>query len=177
MTIRGHSYIHSVIICACGALASAHATSINVPVHPHAHSQRVSSNDNESDQETASRTTPRSQPAVEQLWRGRLSGESPRHAGREGRYTDICIAPEMIEFRHPGPDHRIGTNYQYRDLAGRPGVAVQLICQRSLKALPSDLIVIWRDTDKNRLIESDWWLPQCEADHAKRHEEKQDRAY
>jgi TPR repeat protein len=47
MTIRGHSYIHSVIICACGGLASAHATSINVPVHPHAHSQRVSSNDNE----------------------------------------------------------------------------------------------------------------------------------
>lgn len=47
MTIRGHSYIHSVIICACGALASAHATSINAPVHPHAHSQRVSSNDNE----------------------------------------------------------------------------------------------------------------------------------
>ena len=47
MTIRGHSYIHGVIICACGGLASAHATSINVPVHPHAHSQRVSSNDNE----------------------------------------------------------------------------------------------------------------------------------
>jgi hypothetical protein len=37
--------------------------------------------------------------------------------------------------------------------------------------------VIWGDTDKNRLIESDWWLPQCETDHAKRHEEKQDRAY
>jgi hypothetical protein len=52
-----------------------------------------------------------------------------------------------------------------------------LVCQRSLEALPSDLIVVWGDTDQNRLIEPDWWLPQCEADHSKRHEEKQDRAY
>jgi TPR repeat protein len=47
MTIRGHSYIQSVIICACGALAIAHATAINPPVHTHAHTRRVPSNDNE----------------------------------------------------------------------------------------------------------------------------------
>jgi len=47
MTIRGHSYIHSVIICACGALATAHAASIDMPVRAKAHTQRVSSNDNE----------------------------------------------------------------------------------------------------------------------------------
>jgi TPR repeat protein len=47
MTRRGHSYIHGVIICASGALATAQATSINPPVSIHAHSQRVSSNDHE----------------------------------------------------------------------------------------------------------------------------------
>jgi hypothetical protein len=109
-------------------------------------------------------------------WRGRLIGKSRRHTGREGRYTDICIAPEMIQFRHPRPDHGVGPNYQYRDFTARLGVAVQLICQRSLEALASNLIVIRGDSDKNRLVESDRWLPQCEADHSKRHEEKQDRA-
>jgi TPR repeat protein len=47
MTIRGRSYIHSVIICACAGLATAHAASLNVPAHNHAHTQRVSSNDND----------------------------------------------------------------------------------------------------------------------------------
>jgi hypothetical protein len=47
MTIRGHSYIHGVIICACGALASAQAASVSMPVSAHAHSQRLSSDDHE----------------------------------------------------------------------------------------------------------------------------------
>lgn len=47
MTIRGHSYIRSVIICACGVVATAHAGSLDVPAHGHAQSQRISSNDDE----------------------------------------------------------------------------------------------------------------------------------
>jgi TPR repeat protein len=47
MTIRVHSYIYGVILCACGGLATAHATSINVSAYNHAHTRRVSSNDNE----------------------------------------------------------------------------------------------------------------------------------
>jgi TPR repeat protein len=47
MTTLRQSIIYSVAICACGALASAHATSINTPVDTHAHTRRVSSNDND----------------------------------------------------------------------------------------------------------------------------------
>jgi TPR repeat protein len=47
MTIRGHSYIYGAIICACGGLATAHATSTNVTAHNHEHTQRVSSNDSD----------------------------------------------------------------------------------------------------------------------------------
>jgi TPR repeat protein len=47
MTIRGHSYIHGVIICVCGALATAQAGTVNAPVRIHANAQRVSSTDDE----------------------------------------------------------------------------------------------------------------------------------
>jgi hypothetical protein len=33
--------------------------------------------------------------------------------------------------------------------------------------------MVWGDSDENRLIESDRRLAQCEANHSKRHEEKQ----
>jgi len=82
----------------------------------------------------------------------------------------------MIQFRHPRPDRNVGTNYQYRYFTGRLGVAVQLICQRPLEAIPGNLIMIPGHSDKDRLIESDRWLPQREADHSKRHEEEQYRA-
>lgn len=47
MNIHGRSIIYGVIVCACGALATAHAGSIDVPVSPRAHARRISSNDNE----------------------------------------------------------------------------------------------------------------------------------
>jgi TPR repeat protein len=47
LTIRGHSFIRSAIICACGVVATTPAGSFDVPAHSHAHTRRVSSNDNE----------------------------------------------------------------------------------------------------------------------------------
>lgn len=79
----------------------------------------------------------------------------------------------MIEFRRPRFDDGVGSYYQYRDLIVSLGVSIQLICQRPLEALARDLIVIRRDSDKNRLIESHRRLPQCEANDSKRHEKEQ----
>jgi uncharacterized protein len=47
MTIRGQPFIRSVILCACGVVATAHAGSMAVPVDRQAHAQRVSSSGNE----------------------------------------------------------------------------------------------------------------------------------
>jgi TPR repeat protein len=47
MTILVHSFLHSLVICGCGALASAHAASSNTPSGAHPHAQRVFANDNE----------------------------------------------------------------------------------------------------------------------------------
>jgi TPR repeat protein len=47
MTIRGLAYIYGVVICACGALAGAHAASINSPAGTRTEARRLSSNGNE----------------------------------------------------------------------------------------------------------------------------------
>ena len=47
MTLRWHSYLHGLIICAYGGLATAHAASFHVPALTHAHGQRAVTNDNE----------------------------------------------------------------------------------------------------------------------------------
>jgi len=47
MNIHGRSIIYGVIVCACGALATAHAGSIDGRVNPRAYARRISSNDNE----------------------------------------------------------------------------------------------------------------------------------
>ena len=47
MNIHGRSIIYGLIVCACGAPATAHAGSIDGRVSPRAHARRISSNDNE----------------------------------------------------------------------------------------------------------------------------------
>ena len=47
MNIHGRSIIYGVIVCACGALATAHAGSIDGRVNPRAYARRISSNDSE----------------------------------------------------------------------------------------------------------------------------------
>jgi hypothetical protein len=86
---------------------------------------------------------------------------------------NVWVAPEMIEFRRPGFDYRVSANDQYRDFVVRLRVAVQLIGERPLETLPGDLIMIRRDSDKDRLIESDRRLPQGEANNSERHEKEQ----
>ena len=58
----------------------------------------------------------------------------------------------MIQFRRAGTDHRVRTDYQYRHFTARLGVAVQLICQRPLETLPTNLIMIRGNPDKHRLV-------------------------